>query len=135
MEKDETYNGWKNRETWLVSLWMDNEEGSQRHWAQTTRDCILDTGDKTPNPYADHRMNAQIALAERLKNQHEEDVGEATGENGMMADLVGSALSRVDWDSIADHLLDAEWDDFMKDKVLEDTTHPGYDRLEKDLSK
>lgn len=25
------YNGWKNRETWLVNLWAANDEGAYRH--------------------------------------------------------------------------------------------------------
>jgi hypothetical protein len=29
-EKDTTYNGWANYETWAVALWIDNEEGTQR---------------------------------------------------------------------------------------------------------
>jgi hypothetical protein len=27
--KDDTYNGWANRETWAVALWINNEQGMQ----------------------------------------------------------------------------------------------------------
>lgn len=35
---DDTYNGWTNRETWALMLWIDNDEGLQS-WA---RDIVRD---------------------------------------------------------------------------------------------
>lgn len=32
--KDTTYNGWKNRATWNVMLWMDNDEGCYRAYRE-----------------------------------------------------------------------------------------------------
>jgi len=36
---DGKYNGWANYETWLAKLWIDNDQGSQEYWAETTRMC------------------------------------------------------------------------------------------------
>jgi|TARA_Y100001951_G_C11138991_1_gene182512 hypothetical protein len=30
MTKDNTYNGWANRETWLVNLWLTNEPNTEK---------------------------------------------------------------------------------------------------------
>ena len=40
MAEDTTYNGWTNRETWLVALWINNEQG----WQES---CLLYT---SPSP-------------------------------------------------------------------------------------
>ena len=39
---NESYNGWTNYETWLVKLWMDNDEGSYRHYRDIVRNCGKD---------------------------------------------------------------------------------------------
>ncbi len=39
VKKDTTYNGWPNRETWNVMLWMDNEEGAYRYYRDKVNIC------------------------------------------------------------------------------------------------
>jgi hypothetical protein len=35
---EKTYNGWTNYETWLVKLWIDNDEGSYHYWTERARE-------------------------------------------------------------------------------------------------
>ena len=34
------YNGWYNYETWMVNLWMDNNQGSHEMWREIARESI-----------------------------------------------------------------------------------------------
>ena len=43
-------------------------------------------------------------LARVLETAHKDTSYDLTGAEGLWADLIGAALSRVDWRSIADHL-------------------------------
>ena len=86
------YNGWTNYETWLVKLWIDNEQGSQEYWQERAEDNVKRDED------GDIR-----ALAEELKDQHEEMLPKL---EGFAADLMNAALSEVDWHEIAGSLID-----------------------------
>ena len=86
------YNGWYNYETWAVALWLDNEQGSQDYWLEVAED------------YRKRRIdNAKYAMAECLKQAHEEALPEVSG---FAADLLGAAMSEVNWDEIAKHYIE-----------------------------
>ncbi len=93
MERKE-YNGWTNYETWLIKLWMDNDEGSYNYWKERTEGL---TG-----------KGRTYDLAESLKAFHEEMVEEALGnlENGFIVDLLNGAMGEVNWFEIAEHLVE-----------------------------
>ena len=72
------YNGWSNYETWLVALWLNNDEAS---------------------------YNALEALRAEAESDYSkaEQLEELTRElyeyepTGLVADLVNAALAEVDW--------------------------------------
>lgn len=108
MSTDTTYNGWKNYETWNVKLWMDND-GSDR-LQELAEDAVRRAIDGQGNPYADNvRDSAAMLMADDLKDETEnamQDMLEQTGQqSSMWADLLGAALSEVDWREIADNVL------------------------------
>lgn len=106
---DRKYNGWTNYETWNVKLWMDNDEGSYHFWKEATLDA-LDEGYDGMTRHESVKDAARARLADQLKEHHEEaapDLGASC-----YADLLGAALSEVNWCEIAESLIDdnyAEW--------------------------
>jgi len=82
-EIDTTYNGWTNYETWLVNLWI-GDLLSEMH----------DDGDGV--------------RAESIKEMVDEMASAATEEdcNGLICDLLNSAIMLVDWHDIASHYQD-----------------------------
>jgi len=82
------YNGWTNYETWVTKLWLDNDENSYRYWAcEATR--AKDTA----------------ILAKQLEREHEDAIPENM-TSGLYADLLTSALSEVNWEEIAEVLIE-----------------------------
>lgn len=88
------YNGWKNYETWCVSLWIDNEAPSYRYWRDAAEEAKKEGGKKS---------EIIGRLATRLHNE----IAEGAPELGasMWADLLGAALGEVYWYEIAKNIL------------------------------
>lgn len=94
------YNGWHNYETWLVSLWIDNEESSQAYWAEQAQEAW----DQTDKDSDDRTHEAACSLSESLKSHFEE--ANPCQDNGFWSDLMGAALSEVNWREIAENMLE-----------------------------
>ena len=90
-----SYNGWKNYETWSVALILDNEEGSQRYWREATQEAWDEAKE---DPVLSREQRARYELAKRL----EDEIKEAQPElDCLSSQLLGRALSKVEWDDIA----------------------------------
>jgi hypothetical protein len=85
MTTTEEYNGWPNYETWLVNLWLTNEEPIYRTSRATARAAGSDR-----------------QAGEAIKDTIPELLDFPT--TGMAADLVNAAMSRVDWVKIGESL-------------------------------
>jgi hypothetical protein len=99
-----TYNGWTNYETWLVKLWIDNDEGMRTYWHDRSR-AIYEAA--LPDKTFSQSERAALDLMDDLKNEHEaiaEEVGVPT--TGFVADLFNAAMSEVNWHEIAASLIE-----------------------------
>jgi len=80
--KEEEYQGWHNYETWVVALWIDNEQCLQEE--------IFDIGRACSDP---------AAFADMIKEFIDELAPDL--EASMFSDLLNSALGEVDWFELA----------------------------------
>lgn len=83
----EGYNGWTNYETWLVKLWMDNEQSSQQYYREIAKEA-----------------KSKYELSCRIEDEIKDGIPVTIG---MYADLLTSALKSVNWYEIANSL----WED------------------------
>ena len=74
------YNGWTNRETWLVNLWLSNDMDSYEFLQSICRkDC--ETWEK----------------AEELEAYYQDQLEEMYEVPSFWSDILGTSLDRVDW--------------------------------------
>lgn len=84
---NEQYNGWTNRETWLVPLW----------WC----DCPVESLE------AETKEDAIRTLAEQLEEFFAETLyDEGVRRSSLLKDLLDGAVSRINWYEIASHWID-----------------------------
>ena len=101
---DETYHGWRNRETWAFHLWITNEQVTAREARLVVENAVAAARRANRDDAA--RRNVADALREWWS-----DVIAAARDYGYSASLatmrdeVGSVW-RVDWEAIADAMLD-----------------------------
>lgn len=74
-----TYNGWSNRETWMVNLWMTNEE-CYYYKLRNIQKCYETVSEQ----------------AQQLE-EYIRFVVESVASQGLVGDMLSSSLGRVDW--------------------------------------
>lgn len=91
----EKYNGWENRETWLVGLWYPD------FWSEQAQQCWDDAEECK---YLSRDENARMALAEII----EQDIREFNepDEATFLSDLIGGCLGRINYQEIAEGYID-----------------------------
>lgn len=105
--KDETYNGWTNRETWATALHIDNDEG---FYNQRMNCCRHAQDNAIATEYASHEQVATRMLADDLRlwveGMYDDFLydGHRDERVALMIGDVGS-LWRVNWREIAENWL------------------------------
>jgi hypothetical protein len=92
------YNGWTNYETWLVKLWIDNDRGEQEYW--------LERAVEAHEKHVQGDISPVFRIADELKNSFTDQAANMADITGFWSDLIGAALSSVDWREIAQSMLD-----------------------------
>ena len=100
-EEDKGYNGWTNYETWAVALWIDNKQGTAERALEMAQEYAAEP---TINKLTGRDQTA-YQLGKAIREWVEEEMLPAIGEASLQADLLGAAVSEVNWYEIAEHYL------------------------------
>ena len=94
------YNGYRNYETWLVALHLQNEYGVCKYWEaraeQTIEEC---NGDKTE---AKFNLASEMEEMTDSENPFYIEMDNPVEYYGMYVDLMNAALGRVCWSEVAE---------------------------------
>ena len=108
------YNGWKNYETWAVALWIDNDQGAYSRRLEMAHEARERAAANSMCGVFPSQLTAEVRarniFRDSIKAWVEEMVDEETGSpsGNLAADLIGAALSEVDFYEIAGNWLSEE---------------------------
>lgn len=88
------YNGYKNYETWNVSLWIDNEQGDYDYVSENATD-IYQNCDKDKHDFCNE-------FSTWLKDYIEEQ-NPLAEQASMFSDILQAALDNVNWYDLAEN--------------------------------
>ena len=94
----EKYNGWSNYPTWVYNLWQDNDEYNYNY----VRELVEEIREEE-----DNEEETNYKLQERLKDEFENN-NPLIDNADVYTDLIGWAISHIDWREISEHLMDEE---------------------------
>jgi len=99
----QTYNGYANYETWLVALWIDNDQNNIYHWVEIAKyhyDIAKDT------KYFTKKEEAIISFSDDMKEWYEDNMPDSEEIGGLFRDMIHAALGCVDWHELAGKYMD-----------------------------
>jgi hypothetical protein len=99
----QTYNGYANYETWLVSVWIDNDQYTINHWVNVAKHHYNISEDRK---YFTKKEEAIISFSEVMKEWYGDSVPDSDKIGGLFSDLLHAALGSVDWHELAGKYMD-----------------------------
>jgi hypothetical protein len=81
-----TYNGWSNQETWLASLWLNNDESCY---------YVLEE--------ALHSADSLYGQANYLEDEMRIQLSKEGGLASLWSDLLATAFERINWLEVMEH--------------------------------
>ena len=110
---DTGYNGWKNYETWLIALWLDNDYGTYTLIKGLAMQSVEEVLAENELNYQlpENRQNlidkASYRMSDNIK-EYIESNNPLAAEASVYTDLLGAAISEADFEEIAQHYLEED---------------------------